>query len=145
MTIPDLQSVLYTCVISKLMGVRDEFGDNVPQLHGDMVGEFLLGYETRPRDFRHNYQRDKFLSQRDKYIVGYKARRSYHLLTEHNKNEIVLYENNLQTMFGEDTSKAVKLLTKMLHRMYDVVRVEEHSNLSVYDTSNNRHESRESF
>lgn len=140
MTIRDLQVILYTAIISRLMGVVDEFGDHIaPQTNGlNERIEFALGYEVRPESFNHNYQRDKFLQVRDKYMYALLDGNRIHILTEKNKNEVILFTKPLNRVFGKDTNKVVKLLTKMLHRMYDTISVEEKSGVHFFDTSNSR-------
>jgi hypothetical protein len=147
MTISELQSALYINVVCKLLEVIDEFGDNTQHIESEINGaRFFKGYQRRPSDFRHNYQRDKFLMQRDKYIYAQSNNRMrVHLLTEKNRSDVTIHSAQMGFIFGPDKDKAIKLLTKMLSRMYDRVMVDERSVIDIFDASNGRGENREGF
>lgn len=145
MTIPELQTMIYTNVLVRLKDVVDEFGNHIPSLISDEEHYFQIGYQVRDREFHHNYQRNKFLRTRDRYLFSSRGSKRIHILTERHKNEVILYDKNIREVFGKDSDKAIKLMTKMLNRVYDTVRLDSRSPVSVYDQENGRTAYNETF
>lgn len=147
MTISYLRSMFYTWVIGQLKNVLDESGRQVADSFQHNTFRLYLGWQPRDRDFAHNYERNKFLRHRDKYIYASieNTGRSIHLLTEHRRNNVVVYQKNMQAVFGEDSEKAIKVLVALLHKFYDKVDIAERSTLENYDISNNRYQEMERF
>lgn len=135
MTPDEIQAIVYTNIMAPLLNLMDEQGNNIQHHEFDEWSSrtLTMGYQQRPGVFRHNYQRNKFLRDRDRYIVGVLRGENIHILTEHNKRHIVIYEASLRAFFGRDSDKVLKTMTKMLGNVYDTVKLEHSSPITTYD------------
>lgn len=96
-------------------------------------------FQKRPQ-FQHQFQRTRFIENRDRYIAMYKNGVFYHIMTEKRKtDELLLYKKNIEAMFPEDYEKVVNLLKEMLEKFYKV-RVREKSTVVYFDSNNGRYE-----
>lgn len=132
----DISSNLFTGVLLKL---NEVYGHDGNRLDGDeMERPFhtYVAFQRRPVErFAHNYERDKFLHHRDKYVI-LNANSRYYIVAELKEREnVTMYKKPLMLMFGQDSPKATIVLEKLLHKFYHNVTIEDISTVREIDLS----------
>lgn len=135
-----IRSELFKGVILKLNTLYGEGGNTLDR--GEVDGtprnyNFYPAYERRPVDrFPHNYERDKFLHHRDRYVAVSVNRRIYIIAELKEGERITMFTKPLQLVFGLSHSRAAEILEKLLHKFYSEVTVDEMSDVDKIDLSN---------
>lgn len=141
MNTSELRSFFFHCIVARLNNVLYADGGNAPYTMFDVNIEFMLGFQVRPQ-FRHNYERNKFLHNRDRYLIAYLNGNKYILLRQKKNEEITVYSKVVEKLFP-DNSNALTVLKESLGKFYKKVSVEEKSDVRDYDESERSiHESR---
>ena len=144
MTDKEIHSILFRGVIAKLANLRGQEERPLSDGHDELPHEYHLAFQRRPdRDFAHNYERDKFLQHRDKYIVVIANGHRFILVKLSDRQKATIYSKVVAILFGRDTGIAMEKLELLLGKMYDSVDVEERSGEQHVDFSTNRHPSQQ--
>lgn len=140
----DYHSLFYRKILGRLKELRT--GDSIPVYDSDNGSDegrpqFLMGYEPRQGEFRHQYQREKFLNTRNRYMLVGRGRSAYAIFLQENmrNGEITLYKEAIRYAFPDDFEAAFDELQKLLEKFYNVT-VEDRHHLQQIDYSMNRHE-----
>lgn len=140
MTDKEIHSILFRGVVAKLANLRGQEERPLSDGNDELPNDYYLGFERRPdRDFAHNYERDKFLQHRDKYIIVNANGHRFVLLKLSGKQHITIYHKVLDILFGADARLATEKLEKIMGKFYDSVVIEEKSTVDTIDLSMNRH------
>lgn len=139
----DYHSIFYYQVIARLQHLRDS--DDQPLYEGRRGGDgpnFSTAYEPRPAGgFSYHYQRDKFLNERSRLLMGNKLGQdswddSVIVAQESNdQSKIILYKDAVKYLFNDD--EAFDELEDMLKKFYEVT-IEERSGFETIDTGTGR-------
>lgn len=146
----DLHSLFYYRVLALLKSFVDEDNQALPYVFEDEEAPVCsLGFTPRGDAYqalRHNFQRDKFLNNRDQLLYMKKNGDSIEgvvaLRKVHNTDSIVIYQNSLRFIFGEDYEEARQELTQILKKFYYVTEAEQ-CELNRIDFSSSRGNSNE--
>lgn len=144
MTDAEINSMLFRGVITNL---NELYGDN-----GNRIGDdgrtgtdvsFYLAFQPRPiENFAHNYERDKFLHNRDRFVVMNARNLSMILVRCYDRDYITIYRKPLEVAFPNDHERILSILQKLLHKFYSEVQVEDISSLREVDISTGRSSNR---
>lgn len=137
MTDREINSMLFRGVVVNLNDLASGTGQSIGGTMPDEPVEFHKAYQQRPVErFPHNYERDKFLHNRDRYIMMYFNGRAYIILRCRNREEITLYQKPFDIAFPEDSERVIFILEKLIRKFYDEVSVEDKSEIQETDLSN---------
>lgn len=133
----EINSMLFRGVITNLHSLYSGDGNMLSTDTGVENVGFSIAYQERPTEcFAHNYERDKFLHSRDRYIRLTTNCRSYVVVKSVDREFLTLYSKPFEIAFPRDHSRVMRILEKLVHKFYDNVEVEEMSTLTRVDLSN---------
>lgn len=144
MTDSDINSLLFRGVISNLANLRSPYGSRLNESNESEPVSFSIGYQPRPVErFAHNYERDKFLHNRDKFILLHHEGRSFVIVKLERSERVTIFKRPLHYVFGNDSDRVISILEKLVHKFYDDVSVDDVLQFGEVDLSNgnssNRH------
>ena len=135
----DIHSILFRGVISQLNDLYGHAGDSLAESIWDDNYSFSTAFEQRPvQNFAHNYDRDKFLHKRDKYILLNTRNISMIAVQCRNRDYITMYRKPFELVFQKHHEKFIAILEKLLRKFYDEVIVEDMSDIREVDLSTGR-------
>lgn len=136
MTHSDIHSILFRGVISRLNDLYGHTGDSLAESGGDCSYSFSTAFQQRPaQNFAHNYERDKFLHKRDRYILLNTRNVSMIAVQCRNRDYITMYRKPFELVFQKHHEKFIAILEKLLRKFYDEVIVEDMSDIREVDLS----------
>lgn len=139
MTDKEIHSVLFRGVIAQLANLRGQEERPLSEGNDKMPHEYHLAWQRRPdRNFAHNYERDKFLQHRDKYVIVIANGHRFILVKLSDRQKATIYSKVVAILFGRDTGLAMEKLELLLGKMYDLVEIKERCEEQYVDFSNNR-------
>ena len=143
MTHSDIHSILFRGVISQLNDLYGHEGNSLAdgRLSGDF--SFTTAFQPRPsQNFAHNYERDKFLHNRDRFILLNTRNVSMIAVQCRNRDYITMYRKPFELVFQKHHEKFIAILEKLLRKFYDEVIVEDMSDIREVDLSTGRSQNR---
>lgn len=133
----DINSTLFRGVIANINNLSSADGNRIHEGSNVDGFDFNLAYQERPAErFAHNYERDKFLHNRDKYVVVAIHGHYYILLRCREREYVEFYTKPLSLMFPDRVDGAVHVFERLLHKFYDHVTSEVISDVRIVDFSN---------
>lgn len=134
-------ALFYYRVLSTMQSLKGDGGVSLSDTYSRKKDEprFGFAYEPRP-NFEFQYQRDKYLVSRDRYVlIGKHGEDQQTVLVKYNadNDEATIYRKALDYIFGEEGKEAFNELKELLEKFY-TVKVEDKSNLTEVDTSTGR-------
>ena len=141
----DIHSILFRGVISRL---NDLYGNEDSSLSdGRWSGDdfsFSPAFQPRPsQNFAHNYERDKFLHNRDRFVLLYTGNKSMVVVKATRNDRVTMYRGPFKVAFPAHHEKFTSILEKLLTKFYDEVVIEDWLTLREVDLSTgsspNRH------
>ena len=143
MTHSDIHSILFRGVISQLNDLYGHTGDSLAERGGGGNYSFSTAFQQRPaQSFAHNYERDKFLHKRDRYILLSTRDVSMIAVQCRNSDYITMYRKPFELVFQKHHEKFIAILEKLLRKFYDEVIVEDISDIREVDLSAGRNPNR---
>ena len=139
----DIHSILFRGVISQLNDLYGHEGNSLAdgRLSGDF--SFTTAFQPRPsQNFAHNYERDKFLHNRDRFILLNTRNVSMIAVQCRNRDYITMYRKPFELVFQKHHEKFIAILEKLLRKFYDEVIVEDMSDIREVDLSTGRSQNR---
>lgn len=132
----EINSLLFRGVIANLHNLQSGDGNRLNTDSGIDDLQFSIAYQQRPVErFPHNYERDKFLHHRDRFILLHYGRRSFIVVRSQDREVMTIYRKPFQLAFPNDHERVVSILEKLIHKFYDDVSVEDMSTVQIVDTS----------
>ena len=139
----EINSILFRGIISNLNELYSENGNRLGSEGGEENYSFSLAFQPRPTEnFTHNYEREKFLHNRDKFIVIRYNNSNLIAVKCYRRDYITIYRRPFELVFGKDSHRVLTILEKLLNKFYEDVKFEEVSHLNELDASPGRSSNR---
>ena len=139
----DSHSILFRGVISQLNDLYGHEGSSLADSRWSGEFSFSTAFQPRPsQNFAHNYERDKFLHNRDRFVllntgdvsmVAVKATKHY---------SVTMYREPFKVASPTHHEKFTSILEKLLTKFYDEVVIEDWLALREVDLSTGRNPNR---
>lgn len=131
----DLAHNIAYVMVATLMGIRLDSRHVHDEINITRV------YQTRPQRFEHNYQRDKFMANRDRYcMVSIRADR-FNTIKLSKPESVEIYYDAIKKIaehINVNPSMLLKKVEAMLKKMNDSVEVKDSSPVREFDYENGR-------
>lgn len=133
----EINSMLFRGIIANLANLESHEGNRMSQVVEGERFTFTLAYQPRPMErFAHNYERDKFLHHRDKFILININGNSMVMLKFNNSEQITVYKKPIEYAFGTDAPRVLHILEKLIRKFYDKPQYEDVLQIREVDVSN---------
>ena len=141
----DIHSILFRGVISRLNDLYGHEGTSLSD-GGWPGGDFSFSPAFQPRpsqNFAHNYERDKFLHNRDRFVILYTVDKSMVVVKATSNDRVTMYREPFKVAFPAHHEKFTSILEKLLTKFYDEVAIEGWLTLREVDLSTGRSPNRQ--
>ena len=139
----DIHSILFRGVISQLNDLYGHTGDSLAESGGNDNYSFSTAFQPRPsQNFAHNYERDKFLHNRDRFILLNTGNVSMVAVKATRQDSVTMYREPFKVAFPTHHEKFTSILEKLLTKFYDEVVIEDWLTLREVDLSTGRNSNR---
>lgn len=135
----DYHSLFYYGILTPLQNIVGNYGEPLSSPNPQKgAPEFCIAYPARERGYAHQYQRDAFLLDRERLIIGRRGAEPFVVLLSIARHEdrVVVYKKALRSLFRSDTAIARRELTRLLEKFYEVT-VSDVSSVSRVERGSN--------
>lgn len=140
----DIHSILFRGVISQLNNLHSHSGDSLADVRWPGEFSFSAAFQPRPsQNFTHNYERDKFLHNRDRFILLNTINVSMIAVKATKHDRVTMYREPFKVAFPTHHEKFTSILEKLLTKFYDEVVIEDWLTLREVDLSTGRSPNRQ--
>lgn len=118
----DYHSLFYYHILAVLQNYRSAGGTALKPARSVNAGvTFSIMWHPRNDRYEHRYQRDKFLAERDRYVVGEKNGEYVVLMRVNRRDDkAIIYKRAMKHLFGKNIVVAKRELIGLMEKFYEL-------------------------